>query len=212
MTASINWITLFDLFGVFVFAISGGFDAVRYKLDILGIAVLAIATGVGGGMLRDIMLGIHPPSVFVNQTYLFVCLCAALVVIFFSHRVERHFTWVRYADAIGLGVFAAIGAAKAVEYGLGWVGVLMISAITATGGGVIRDLLVREIPMILRADFYASAALIGGGVYLIALEATAFFALPEQTPLILSACTAIAARFFAMHLALSLPGARRKQP
>jgi len=199
-----DWLVTLDLFGVFVFALSGGFDAAKYKLDILGIMVLAIATAVGGGIMRDVLLGINPPAAFTNETYLLTCIAGGLTVIFFSSRVEKHINWVNNADAIGLGVFAAIGAAKAVESGLGWVGVLMISAMTATGGGLIRDLLLREIPMILRADFYASAAIIGGATYLAANH----FGLSEQFSLILSASTAIAARFIAMKYGLSLPNAR----
>lgn len=201
-----NWLLILDLFGVFVFALSGGFDGAKYRLDILGITVLAIAAGVGGGMMRDMLLGIHPPAAFVDQRYLFACLAGALLAILFSHRVERHFIWVKLADAIGLGVFAAIGAAKAVEYQLGWVGVLMISALTATGGGVIRDLLVREIPMILRTDFYASAALIGGVIYL----GTDKAGLDTETCLALSIGSAIIARLLAIRFDVSLPKARRR--
>ena len=104
---------------------------------------------------------------------------------------------------IGAGVagLAAIGAAKALEYGLGWVGVLMMSAMTATGGGLIRDLLLRQVPMILHSDFYASAAIIGGAVYMLGH----FSGLGEQSALLLSASTAIASRFIAMKWNLSLP-------
>jgi len=199
-----DWLTVLDLFGVFVFALSGGFDAAKYKLDILGILVLSVATAVGGGIMRDVLLGVNPPVAFTNEVYLLTCLTGGLVVIFFSGRVEKHINWVNYADAIGLGVFAAIGAAKAVESGLGWVGVLMISAMTATGGGLIRDLLLREIPMILRADFYASAAIIGGACYLGAHH----LGLSEQVSLLLSASIAIITRFIAMKYGLSLPNAR----
>ena len=199
-----DWLVVLDLFGVFVFALSGGFDGAKYKLDILGIMVLSIATGVGGGIMRDVLLGVNPPAAFTDETYLLTCLSAGLVAFFFSSRVERHFEWVRIADAIGLGVFAAIGAAKAIDHGLGWVGVLMISAMTATGGGMIRDLLVREIPMILRADFYASAAIIGGGTMLLTHE----LGLSEALQISISASAAILARFAAMKWGLSLPKAR----
>lgn len=199
-----DWLVVLDLFGVFVFALSGGFDAAKHKLDILGIMVLAIATGVGGGIMRDVLLGVNPPAAFTDETYLLTCLAGALVVVFFAGRVEKHYEWVRYADAIGLGVFAAIGAAKAMDFGLGWVGVLMISAMTATGGGMIRDLLVREIPMILRADFYASAAIIGGLSFLLAHK----LGLDMQFQMAVSALTAIVARLIAMRFGLSLPKAR----
>ena len=196
-----DWLLALDLFGVFVFSLSGGFDAAQHKLDILGIMVLAIATAVGGGIMRDVLLGINPPAAFTNETYLLTCIAGGLVVIFFSGRVEKHYHWVKNADAIGLGVFAAIGAAKALEYGLGWVGVLMMSAMTATGGGLIRDLLLRQVPMILHSDFYASAAIIGGAVYMLCH----FSGIDEQNALLISAASAIAVRFIAMKWNLSLP-------
>ena len=196
-----DWLLALDLFGVFVFSLSGGFDAVQHKLDILGVMVLAIATAVGGGIMRDVLLGINPPAAFTNETYLLTCIAGGLVVIFFSNRVERHYHWVKNADAIGLGVFAAIGAAKGLEYGLGWVGILMVSAMTATGGGLIRDLLLRQVPMILHSDFYASAAIIGGAVYMLGH----FSGIDEQNALLISAASAIAVRFIAMKWNLSLP-------
>ena len=196
-----SWLTLLDLFGVFVFALSGGFDAAKYKLDVFGVLVLAVATGVGGGIMRDVLLGVTPPDVFVNEVYLLTCLTAGLLVIVFANRVERHFVWVKVADAIGLGIFAAIGAAKASDHNLGWVGVLMISVLSAAGGGVVRDVLLREIPLILRADFYASAALLGGGIMLL-LESVD---IPAQLKLMIAALIAITARLIAMRLNLSLP-------
>jgi uncharacterized membrane protein YeiH len=197
-------LTALDLFGVFVFALSGGFDAARYKLDILGIFVLAVASGVGGGIIRDVLLGVTPPAVFVNETYLMTCLLAGLCVIIFAGRVKRYFDWVRIADAIGLGVFAAIGASKAIDHNLGWVGVLMISTLSAVGGGVIRDVLLGEIPLVLRADFYAVAAMMGGGSFLIGYE----LGLGEQVNMILSASVAISARFAAIKWGFSLPKVR----
>ena len=196
-----NWLFFFDLFGVFVFALSGGFDAAKYKLDMLGVIVLAVATGVGGGILRDILLGVTPPAVFIDERYLITCLFAALCVIFFAGRVKRHFEWVKFADAIGLGVFAAIGASKAIDAGIGWVGVLMLGTISAVGGGVIRDVLVREIPLVLRADFYASAAMLGVVSMLIASQ----FAISVQLQILISAVVASSARIIAMRFGISLP-------
>lgn len=199
-----DWLTVLDLFGVFVFALSGGLDAARYKLDILGVFVLAVATGVGGGIMRDVLLGVNPPGVFTNETYLLACLLAGLCVVFFCSRVEQHLRWVKIADAIGLGVFAAIGASKAIAHELGWVGILMISTLSAVGGGVIRDLLLREIPMILRADFYAVAAMLGGVSFLLGHE----LGVSEQVNMIVAAVVATGARFAAMKFNLSLPKVR----
>jgi len=199
-----DWLIYFDLFGVFVFALSGGFDGAKYKLDLFGILVLAVATGVGGGIMRDALLGAHPPTAFLNQSYFVVCIFGGLVAFFFAKKVERHFMYVRAADAIGLGVFSAMGAAIAVQHGLGWVGVILISTLTATGGGVIRDLLVREIPLILRADFYACNAIFGALTYLALHQ----FAVDDTIKLLSAAVVASTSRFLAMRYNFYLPQAR----
>jgi len=200
-----HWLMVLDFFGVFVFALSGGFDAAKNKLDLLGVLVLSVATGVGGGILRDILLGVNPPLVFTDERYLFVCLFSGLLVILFSRYVEEYLQWVKIADAIGLGVFAVIGAQKAIDHHLGWVGVLMISTLTAVGGGVIRDLLLREIPMILiKGEFYAVAAMLGGATVLIGNE----FSWNEQVTAVVAVLVAVSSRFLAMKLGLSLPKVR----
>ena len=199
-----SWLILLDLLGVFVFALSGGLDAAKYKLDILGVFVLSVATGVGGGIMRDVLLGVAPPAVFMDETYLMVCLFAGLVVICFAGRVRYYFHWIKIADAVGLGLFAAIGANKAMEFGLGWVGVLMISTLSAAGGGLIRDLLVREIPMILRADVYAIAAIIGGASMLLCDG----LGLSAHLSIVISASVATSVRLAAIRYKWSLPGVR----
>ena len=153
---------LLDLFGTFVFAISGAFRAVKYELDLLGVLVLAVATGVGGGILADLLTGSEPPFAFRDEQYLLICLAGGLLVFVGARRIAPWWDGVMTADALGLGVFAALGAAKAAGAGMGHVGVLLMAGLMATGGGVIRDMLVREIPAVLRADFYATAAIVGG--------------------------------------------------
>jgi uncharacterized membrane protein YeiH len=150
-----------DLFGTFVFAVSGAFRAVKYELDLLGVLVLAVATGVGGGMLVDLLAGNSPPFAFRDERYLLICLAGGLLVFVGARRIAPWWDGVMTADALGLAVFAALGAAKGAGAGMGFVGVLMAAAIMATGGGVVRDMLVREIPVVLRADFYATAAIAG---------------------------------------------------
>ena len=151
-----------DISGTLVFALSGAFRAVKYELDLLGVLVLAVATGVGGGIFRDLLLGYTPPAAFRDERYLLVSIFGGLLVFFAARRLAAGWDYVMAADAVGLGVFAAIGAGRAAEAGLGMLGIILIAGITATGGGVIRDLLVCEIPAVIRTDFYATAALIGG--------------------------------------------------
>ncbi len=150
-----------DIAGTFVFALSGAFKGVRTGLDWLGISALAVLTGVGGGIVRDVMLGDTPPAVFRDERYLAVCLTGALAVLLFGRTISKGWNRVMVADAIGLGLFAAMGAAKGASFGLGPLGTIFVGGLTAVGGGVIRDVLVGERPAILYKGFYATAALAG---------------------------------------------------
>ena len=153
-----------DLIGIFVFALSGGLLAVRKNLDIFGIAVLAEATALGGGLMRDVIIGAVPPSAFVNRGYFLTPLVAALVVFFLHPEVARINNAVQTLDALGLGLFCVTGTAKAHDYGLGSIAAVVLGLVTAAGGGVIRDLLVGELPpSLLRWDrsLYAVPALVG---------------------------------------------------
>lgn len=197
-------IHILDIFGTFVFAVSGAFRAVRHELDILGVLVLAIATGVGGGIARDLMIGYTPPAAFRDETYLLVCVIGGLVVFAAAGKIAPRWDCVMIADAIGLSVFAAIGSAKAELYGLGDIGIIMMAAITATGGGAIRDVLVREIPAVLRADFYATAALLGGACFV----AAGRLGFSQSTQLICAAAVTFCLRVLAMKYGISLPKMR----
>jgi len=197
-------IHILDIFGTFVFAVSGAFRAVRHELDILGVLVLAIATGVGGGIVRDIMIGCTPPAAFKDETYLLVCVLGGLVVFSAAGKIAQRWDCVMIADAVGLSVFAAIGSAKAQLYGLGDIGIIMMAAITATGGGAIRDVLVREIPAVLRADFYATAALLGGACFV----AAGRLGFSHGIQLICAAAVTFCLRVLAMKYGISLPKMR----
>lgn len=194
-----------DLIGTFVFALSGAFKGRKHELDWLGVTVLAVLTGVGGGLMRDMLLGDTPAAAFRDEWYLVACLLGAGVVIVAAPGVAKRWNRVMIADAVGLGLFAALGAAKAAEHGLGPIGVVMMAALTATGGGVIRDALVRELPAILHKGFYATAALIGGIVFL------GLNALDVSEPFALGAAAIVcsALRFYALVKNVNLPKAER---
>jgi len=193
-----------DLLGTLVFAVSGAFRAVKYELDILGVLVLSVATGVGGGIIRDVVLGATPPAAFRDETYLLLCILGGLVVFVAAPTIAPRWDWVMGADAIGLGVFAAIGGAKAADNEMGFVGIARMAALTATGGGVVRDVMVREIPAVIRADFYATAALLGGVALLIARSA----GLPQTPQLVLAIVVTSGLRLVGMRYRLSLPKVR----
>jgi uncharacterized membrane protein YeiH len=190
-----------DLLGTLAFAISGAFRAVKHELDWLGLVVLAIATGVGGGIFRDILLGATPPTALKDETYLLVCLLGGGLALLGKNRIALHWDWVMLADALGLGVFAAIGAAKAETLHAGPLTVICMAAITATGGGVIRDLLVAEIPAVLKSDFYATAALLGGALFWL----TGLVRLPIEPRLVCVIAATTLLRLFAMRHQVQLP-------
>ncbi|GAA2683067.1 trimeric intracellular cation channel family protein [Streptomyces aculeolatus] len=152
-----------DLAGIFVFAISGALLAVRKNFDVFGIGVLALATGLGGGVLRDLVIGAVPPAAFTEPGYLFTPLVAALLVVFLHPEVERITSAVMVFDAAGLGLFCVTGTLKAYEYGLGLTSAAVLGLTSAAGGGVVRDLLAGEVPSLLRWDreMYAVPALVG---------------------------------------------------
>ncbi|WP_327069026.1 trimeric intracellular cation channel family protein [Kitasatospora sp. NBC_01250] len=152
-----------DLIGIFVFALSGGLLAVRKNMDIFGICVLAEATALGGGVMRDLLIGATPPAAFTNLGYFLTPLAAGVVVFFLHPEVERINGVVQILDALGLGLFAVTGTVKAHDYGLGSVASVALGMLTAAGGGVVRDLLAMEPPSLLRWDreIYAVPALVG---------------------------------------------------
>lgn len=154
-------ILILDLLGTFVFSITGAFKAVKYELDILGVIVLSLLTGIGGSLIRDALLSSAPAAALQNEFYFAVCLLGAFLVFFLAKRIAYVWRLIKVGDAIGLSVFAVIGAAKGVELGLGPFGVAVSGMLTACGGGMIRDLMVGEIPVVIRTDFYATAAILG---------------------------------------------------
>ena len=193
-----------DLFGTFVFAITGAFRAVKYELDILGVLVLSVFTGVGGGILRDVILGAYPPAVFTNEIYFLLCLAGGVLVFYSAPYVARWWNVVKIFDAIGLGVFAALGALKGYQHGLGPIGVVMMGTMTAVGGGVIRDILVSEIPAVLATDFYATAAALGA----LALWCCEKLGLGNEWSLLVAGCLTLALRLLAMRFKVGLPRVR----
>lgn len=155
---------LLQLAGILAFAVSGALVGVRRNLDILGVAVVGGFTGVGGGVLRDLLLGVHPPVSFEHWPNLAVAVGGSLIVFFVHPGLSRirHFEVV--FDAFGLGLFSANGAALAYAAGLSPVTAILIGTTTAIGGGVIRDILVDTVPAVLTRELYAVSAIFGATV------------------------------------------------
>lgn len=156
-----------DLVGTFVFAISGATAGVRRRLDLFGILVLSFVAGNAGGITRDVLIGSVPPAAISDWRYLGVSLLAGVVTFYWSSAVGRLSSPVLIFDAAGLAVFAVSGAQKALEFGLNPVMAALLGMITGVGGGMMRDVLLVQIPTVLRTDIYAVAALAGAAVVVI---------------------------------------------
>ncbi|MFD2419797.1 trimeric intracellular cation channel family protein [Amycolatopsis pigmentata] len=150
-----------DLMGVFVFGLSGGLAGVRARLDLFGVTVLAGITALGGGVVRDLLLGLTPPFALRHWPYVAVAFVAGLVAFLMHAQVQRLRRAYLVLDAAGLGLFTVTATKLGLQQGLGLVGACTVGVITGIGGGVIRDVLIREIPIVLRSEIYALAALIG---------------------------------------------------
>lgn len=156
-----------DLLGTFVFAMSGAAAGVKRGLDVFGIAVLSFVAATAGGMTRDVLIGAVPPAAIADWRYVAVSLAAALVTFLWYPNVRRLQHVILLFDAAGLGLVAVSGTEKALAYGISPVLAPLLGMLTGIGGGMIRDLLVNEIPVVFRGDIYALAALAGAVVVVI---------------------------------------------
>ena len=162
-----------DLAGTFVFALSGAAVGIRRKLDLFGVLVLSFVAATAGGITRDVLIGATPPAAILDWRYLTVALVAGMLM-FFSYPVrgryqidERLRRPIHVVDAVGLSLFTVAGALKALAFQLGPVQAVLIGILTAVGGGVVRDVLAAEVPVVLRSELYAVAAMVGASVLVI---------------------------------------------
>ena len=155
----------FDLFGTFIFALTGAIKGVKNRLDFLGVIVFAITVGTSGGIIRDLLLGSLPVSVYENGMYVFLCFIGGALVFILSPKIVGRWPLLVYFDALGLGVFTALGCAKAEKFGVNIVGVMLSGVLTAVGGGVLRDVFSKEVPAVFVSGFYASASVLGALCY-----------------------------------------------
>lgn len=159
-----------NLVGTFVFGLSGGMAGVRARLDVFGAVVLAVVVGIAGGTIRDVLIGI-PPTTFRDWRYLACAGGAGLLAALAHPAVDRLRGVVDTLDAAGLGLFCVTGAATALSHRLGVVDAIILGAVTGIGGGMLRDVLVLEIPSVLRGGLYAIPALAGAGIVVAAYHA-----------------------------------------
>jgi uncharacterized membrane protein YeiH len=190
-----------DLIGTFVFAISGAVLGMRRGLDLFGVLVLAFVTAVSGGILRDLLIGAVPPAAVATWHYLALATAAALVAMRFDRLLQRLQHPVQFFDAAGLGVFAVAGTQKALDFGINWPMAAALGVISGIGGGMVRDVLTAEVPVVLRAEIYAVAALAGALV----VVAGSWLGLPPTIVTLAGAGTCLFLRLMALYRGWKLP-------
>ena len=195
-----NLVYALDVLGVAVFAASGALVASRKQMDLIGFALLSSITGIGGGTLRDVMLD-RPVFWIADQTFLAICLVVAVVVFFAAHLIQRRYPVLLWLDAVGLGAYGVLGAHVALEAGAGVVTAAVLGVTTATFGGMMRDVVSQETPLILQKELYATAALVSAVVYL-ALTAGG---VPAGAAALVAIGAGFALRGAAIRFGLSLP-------
>ncbi len=207
MNTATTLLLAFDLVGTFVFALSGGTLAVRMRLDLFGVLVLSCAAAVSGGIVRDVLIGAHPPASLADWRYLVTAMIAGLASFRWHGAIERLRNPVQLFDAAGLALFAVLGTDKALAFGLSPFAAMLLGMVSGIGGGIARDVLVARVPVVLKAELYAVAALVGGGVVALAAQ----LQLPRHPAMLVGALVCFSLRYMAMRHGWQLPVARARE-
>jgi len=201
-------VSALDVAGTCAFALSGAVAGVEHRLDLFGVLVLAFAAATAGGIARDVLIGAIPPAAFEDWRYLTLSILAGLVTFYWYRHVRRFRSPMLLFDAAGLGLFAVVGTLKALEYGVGPFPAPMFGMLTGIGGGMLRDLLLAEVPTVLRSQLYAVAALAGA----IVVVAGRSLDLPTAPVAMAGAALCFALRFAGMRRNWNLPRAEPGDP
>lgn len=211
MSDNITVLFVMELIGTAAFSCSGAMAAIRKNLDLLGIIVLGVITAVGGGMIRDVLIGIHPPTLFIKPVYVTVAVIAAIAMFLAMHSRHlsrflleaEYYDWtMNLLDAIGLGAFTVVGVNTAASRGYAnyFFLTIFLGVITGVGGGLLRDMMACEVPAILKKHIYACASIAGALCYAIIIDYIA-----TDAALIISAALVIVLRLLARHYEWNLP-------
>jgi uncharacterized membrane protein YeiH len=197
-----------DLAGTFVFGLSGGIAGVRHRLDVFGVLVLTFVAGNAGGIIRDLLIGAVPPAAISDPRYLAVSIAAGLVAFWRPTTIMRMRDALFVFDAAGLALFAVSGTLKALAFDVAPIPAVLLGMVTGIGGGMLRDILVAEIPTVLRADLYAVAALAGAAV----VVSGQLLGLPLAPVIIAGAGLCFGLRLIALRRGWALPVADSVDP
>ena len=192
-----------DLAGTFAFALNGALTAIRVaRLDIVGVITLGMFTALGGGMIRDFLLDALPPATFSDWRYLTVAAVGSLVAFVFGRSLDRVAMPILVLDAAGLSLFAVSGALKGLDFGVGFGQAVILGAVTAVGGGTLRDVLIREVPAVLTSGLYAIPALVGAFVLVAGDRA----GVADPTAAVVGAALCFVIRMLGVHFDIDAPG------
>lgn len=203
-----NSVAILDWLGVVAFTITGALVASRNQMDAVGFVMLGTVTGIGGGTIRDVLLDVHPILWIEHPEYLAVCIAVSLVLFFSAHRAHSRMRLILWADAIGLALFATVGAERAIAAGSSALVAVVMGVITACFGGIIRDLLGQTRSIIFSYEIYVTAA-VGAATVFVALN---FFGLSREIAVVAGVATGFVLRAGALLKGWSLPRYRPRSP
>jgi uncharacterized membrane protein YeiH len=207
MAAQPTLLLVLDLVGTFVFALDGALLALRVaRLDIVGTVTLGMVTAIGGGVIRDLLIGAVPPATFSDWRYLAVATAGGLIAFLLGHRLERLSAPITVLDAAGLSLFAVTGASKALDFGLGAGQAVILGAITAVGGGTVRDVLVRRVQAVMQSGLYAIPAIIGAAITVATIRTEVF----GPVTAVAAAAVCFLVRMVGVRYDLNAPGPPRR--
>ncbi|MEQ6124055.1 trimeric intracellular cation channel family protein [Pseudotenacibaculum sp. MALMAid0570] len=190
-----------DIIGTFAFAISGALVAMRNDFDLFGVGIIAFVTAVGGGMLRDVLINAHPINWIGDLNYIWTILTAVFFTFLFRSKIAPLRKTFFLFDTVGIGVFTLLGLQKGLSFGLPVFVSLLMGMVSAVFGGVIRDVLTNQVPLIFKKEIYASACLLGGVSYLVAIK----LSVPDHISFIIGASVIIITRLIVVRYHLELP-------
>lgn len=195
-----SWIYFVDIFGTCVFAISGVLTAIQKKFDLVGTLIIGFVTAIGGGTIRDVLIGRFPVNWLMDRSYFIAILVGYLIAYAFKTKVIQYKRSMFLFDTIGIGLFTVLGIQVALQYNLNVEVCLIMGVVSACFGGVIRDVLTNEIPLIFRKEIYASACFIGGVIYFVLNKYSSF----ENLNIVASISVVILIRYFSIKYKWSL--------
>ena len=198
---------IIDILGTIAFAISGVLVALNKRMDAFGVLIIAFVTAVGGGTLRDVMIGVHPVAWMTNMTYVYVIIAATILAVIVKKQITYLRTSLFLFDTIGIGLYTVVGIETGLVAGLHPIICIALGTMTACFGGVLRDILCNEIPVIFRKEIYATACILGGLSYFLLRE----FMADTNLVSVVAAIVVISTRLIAVKFHISLPSLYRKE-